>query len=131
MQRRVDQYLLGMAAVPVAAESSAMLIVPQLAGVMNIFVGLMLTGGILFGVGGFIEYISHLGLQERDAGLEHMKLGIGILFTLALLLWLAQFVQSHVPLVITLLGAGVIFMIAWLFISEYSKPAAPEKPEKK
>lgn len=119
------------AAGDVAAGQSAMEVIPQLAGVLNIFVGLMLTLGILFFVGGFIEYIAHLGIKEREKGLEKMHLGVVVLFVLAALLWLSQFVQGHTALVITLLGAALVLFLGWVFLGDVLAPAPEAKPEKK
>lgn len=111
-------------------EQNAVQVVPQLAGLFNVFVGGMLTLGILFGVGGFIEYITHLGLQMRDQGLERMKWGIYVLFVLAVILWLSQFVQKNVPLVIFTLGALVVLLIGWFILSELTAPKKEEEKKK-
>lgn len=111
-------------------EQNAVQVVPQLAGLFNVFVGGMLVTGILFGVGGFIDYITHLGLQQRDNGLEYMKWGIYILFMLAVILWLSQFIQHHVAFTITMLGAVLVFGIMWVIASELLAPKK-EEPEKK
>ncbi|MBM3272268.1 hypothetical protein FJY94_03285 [Candidatus Kaiserbacteria bacterium] len=119
------------AASTAASGQSAMQVIPQLAGILNIFVGLMLTTGILFFVGGFIEYIAHLGIKEREKGLEKMHLGVAILFVLAALLWLSQFVQGHTAFVITLLGAALVLFLGWVFLGDLLAPAPEAKPEKK
>lgn len=119
--------MLALPACASAQEASAVL--PQLAGFANIFVGLMLvTAFLLFG-GGFLQYITHLGLDERDEGLGYMKWGVSVAFTLAVLLGFAQFVQLHVTLVIFTLGALVVILIGWFILSEVLAP--PEKKEEK
>lgn len=129
MKRPAVWLAYGLGGVPTAVDPTAQQIIPQFAGIMNVFVGGMLVLGILFGLGGFIEYITHLGLQQRDNGLAYMKWGIYILFTLAILLWFAQFIQKNVTLMIFVLGALVVLLIGWFILSEVFAPS--EKKEEK
>lgn len=112
-------------------EQNAVQVVPQLAGLFNVFVGGMLVIGVTFGVGGFIDYITHLGLQQRDNGLEYMKWGIYTLFLLAVILWLSQFIQHNTAFTIAVLGAAIVFGIIWLIASDLLAPKKEESEKKK
>jgi len=66
----------------------------QVAGLFNIVTGLMVVAGITVFVGGFIEYLAHLGTDIRDRGIRMMEWGVVILFVLILVLGVVHLVQN-------------------------------------
>ena len=88
----------------------------QAVGFLNILVGLMLVAAILFFVGGFMGWITRLGLTGRDQGLKFMSWGVSILFVLVVGLALIRFVQFHTQLVLTLLAVALVALAAYVAI---------------
>ena len=88
----------------------------QAVGFLNILVGFMLVAAILFFVGGFMGWITRLGLTGRDQGLKFMSWGVSILFVLVVGLALIRFVQFHTQLVLTLLALALVALAAYVAI---------------
>ena len=112
-----------------AQESGGVLV--RLAGYANILVGLLLVAGLLAFFGGFIQYIMHLGYDEREEGLHFMKWGVSVLFVLVVMLWIVQMVQQHTAAVMSLLGAALALLVLWMVGVALLTPSPEEKPEKK
>lgn len=106
-----------------AAQSAA-----AVAGVFNIFVGLMLVSAFLLFFGGLVIWFIRLGTYPtfRDDAIEYMQWGVAILFVLIILLAAVQFVQNHTGTAMFVLGVVLVGLIAWAILTVAS---APEKTE--
>ncbi len=90
--------------------------VAQAFGFFNILVGLMLVAGLLLFFGGFIAYLTRLGLENRLQGLMYMYWGLSILFVLIVLLGLVHYLQFHPTVVFTILAVIAVGFMAWAAI---------------
>ena len=68
--------------------------ITTIAGLFNIVIGVLLTGGILSFIGGFIEYIVRLGTDRKSDGEMRMKWGVATLFTIILMLVVVRVFQA-------------------------------------
>lgn len=103
-------------------------VISQIAGLFNIISGLMLVFAFLFFFGGLGMWVGRLGTYPtyRDDAIELMQWGVVILFVLAVLLALVQFVQKHTAMASFLVGIVVVGLLGWLILSA----ATAQKPEK-
>jgi hypothetical protein len=87
----------------------------------NIVVGLMLVGSVLLMIGGLILWYVRLGTYPtyRDQAIEMMEWAVAILFVLAVLLGIAQFVQTHMALAMMLIGAAVALVVLYAVGSSF------------
>ena len=85
-------------------------------GFLNVVAGLMLVLAILLFVGGFVGWVTRLGLTGRDEGIYYMVYGAYILAALIVVLAVIHFVQFHTQLVLTLLGVAIVILIGWFAI---------------
>jgi hypothetical protein len=85
------------------------------AGVFNIFVGLMLVAAFLLFFGGLVVWFIRLGTfpTYRDDAIEYMEWSVAILFMLVVLLALEQFIQNHTATASVVLGFIVVGLVAW------------------
>lgn len=81
----------------------------------NIIVGLMLVTAVLFMTGGIMLWYVRLGTfpTYRDTAIDMMQWAVAILFVLAVLLGVAQFVQTHMAA--SMIGVGVIIAAAVVY----------------
>jgi len=88
----------------------------QTAGLFNIMVGLMLVAAFLLFFGGLGMWFARLGTWPtyRDEGISLMQWGVGVLFVLAILLAVVQFVQKHAALAAFLVGVVIVIGVAIL-----------------
>ena len=94
-------------------------VLSQVSGVFNIMVGLMLVAAFLFFFGGLGMWFTRLGTYPtyRDDAIELMQWGVGILFVLAVLLAVVQFVQTHAALASLIVGILVVIGVALVVVS--------------
>lgn len=103
----------------------------DIAGLFNIFVGLMLVAALIAYGGGFIVWATRLGSwpSPRDEAIRIMMWAPAILFTLVVLLAVVQFFQNHpragAYILSTLALLVVIAVIVYLALH-----AGAEKDEK-
>lgn len=101
--------------------------VAQAFGFFNIIVGVMLVIAILLFLGGFIVYLSRLGLEGRvSGGLRYMYRGIAVLIVLVILLGIVNFLQFHPEIVFAALGIVIVAAGAWAAIKISQQPAEEE-----
>jgi hypothetical protein len=92
--------------------------IATIVGLFNIIVGLMVVAAFLMMGGGIVLWYVRLGLfpSYRDEAIKMMQWGVAILFVLVVLLWVAQFVQTHKALatmvVIAVVAAAVAYFVA-------------------
>ncbi|MBV9159283.1 MAG: hypothetical protein JO019_01645 [Candidatus Kaiserbacteria bacterium] len=88
---------------------------PQFVGLFNIFVGIMLTLSMLILGGGIIMWIVRLGTwpSYREEAIRLLEWAVGILFTLVILLLVAQAVQQHTAGAVFVLGLIIIALIVY------------------
>lgn len=89
---------------------------PDVFGLFNIFVGLMVTAAILTFVTGFVVWVVRLGIIGRQEGIRIMEWGVVILFVLVVLLAFVQYFTSHSQAVALLIAAVAAIFIGWIVI---------------
>jgi hypothetical protein len=101
------------------------------AGVFNIFAGLMLVAAVLLMGTGAVLWIVRLGTYPtyRDEAIELMKWAVTVLFVLIVLLVVARIVQ-HYPMQ-TAFGIGVVFftIVAWYVVNELTTAETSKEHE--
>jgi cytochrome bd-type quinol oxidase subunit 2 len=100
----------------VSSATSTNTTLSQIFGFFNIMVGLMLVAALLLFFGGFISYLTRLGLDNRVQGLRYMYWGLTILFVLIVLLGVVNYVQYHQAVVFAIVGVLVVIFVAWAVI---------------
>lgn len=101
--------------------------VAQAFGFFNIVVGVMLVIAILLFLGGFIVYLSRLGLEGRvSGGLRYMYRGVAILIVLVILLGIVNFLQFNPQVVFAALGVVIVALGAWAAITISQQPSEEE-----
>jgi cytochrome bd-type quinol oxidase subunit 2 len=118
---------------PAAAHADATQTVAQVAGLFNIFVGLMLTAAILTFATGFGLWCTRIGTwpSYRTEAVKIMEWSVVILFVLVVLLAIVQFFQNHRQVASYILSIIVILFIIWVIVVLASAPKAEKKEEKK
>lgn len=98
---------------------------PQFIGLFNIIAGLMLTVSILLLGTGIIMWFARLGTvgTYRDEAIKVMMWGVGVLFTLILMLLLVRFVQDYTRNAMYILGFIIIGALAYFLATTSSAPA--------
>lgn len=99
------------------------------AGVFNIFVGLMLVASFLFFFGGLIMWFIRLGTYPtyRDEAIVYMQWAVAILFILVVLLAAVQFIQDHTATASVILGFVIVGVVAWgVFALATAEPAGED-----
>ncbi|PIR83702.1 hypothetical protein COU18_03445 [Candidatus Kaiserbacteria bacterium CG10_big_fil_rev_8_21_14_0_10_51_14] len=119
--RYVIRYIQGVAVlVGVVPISASAFTIPQVIGLFNVFVGLMLTVAILLFCAGFITWIARLGTwpSYRTEAIKIMEWSVVVLFVLVVLLAIVQFFQNHpraagyvVSTIVLLVVLGAIFVV--------------------
>lgn len=106
-------------------------VISQVSGLFNIMVGLMLVFAFLFFFGGLGMWFVRLGTWPtyRDEAIRLMQWGVVILFVLAALLAIVQFVQKHVAAATFLVGIVIVIGVAWMVVTV--SQAKGEDDEKK
>ncbi len=107
------------------------LTVSQVAGMLNIGAGVLFVAALLMFGGGFVTWIIHLGLPHRDEGIIWMEHGVKTLFTLACILILVRFTQSHTQAVLQVLAIAVILLGGYLVIMAMRESGGEEDEKKK
>jgi hypothetical protein len=104
-------------------------VISEIAGLFNIMVGLMLVFSFLFFFGGFGLWFTRLGTfpTYRDEAIKLMEWGVVVLFVLAVLLFVVQFVQKHAAVAAFLVGIAIVGAVAVLVI----KTSETKDPEEK
>jgi len=90
--------------------------VSQFFGFFNIIVGLMLVASLLLFFGGFIAYLTRLGLENRMDGLKYMYYGISVLFVLIVLLAIVHYLQFNPTVVFVIVAIVIVIFGAWAAI---------------
>src|SRR3989344_3421566 len=101
----------------------------QVAGILNIFVGLMATAAILTFAAGLGYYFARLGLEGRKVGLHIMEWGVALVFVLIVLLALVRFVRLHIETVLAIVSFVVLISIIIALI--HFAAAGKEKKEER
>ena len=83
----------------------------QVAGILNIFVGLMATAAVLTFAAGLGYYFARLGLDSRKVGLHIMEWGVALVFVLIVLLALVRFVRLYTETVLAVISFGVLIFV--------------------
>lgn len=93
-------------------------VLSEVAGLFNIMVGLMLTLSFLMFFGGLGMWFVRLGTYPtyRDEAIKLMTWAVAILFVLAVLLAVVQFVQRHTALASFLVGVAIVIAVAWVAV---------------
>ncbi len=104
-------------------------VLPNVAGLFNIMVGLMLVFAFLFFFGGFGMWFTRLGTYPtyRDEAIRLMQWGVVVLFVLAVLLFIVQFVQKHAAVAAFLVGIVIVAAVALLFIKASQAKGSEEE----
>lgn len=90
--------------------------ISHLAGLLNIFSGVLLVLAVGFFVSGFFKWITHIGLPHRDEGILSMSQGVSMLFFLVVMLWVVRIVQYHSQAVMRILAIAVVLFGGWVVI---------------
>lgn len=98
---------------PVAATGTLALV----AGYLNIGVGLVLVALIGMFIGGFMLWLTHLGLPHRDEGIKWMERAVSTLFWLVVVLAGVRFAQYYPQIVVLLVALAVIGLGVWAAVS--------------
>lgn len=98
-------------------------------GLFNIVVGLMVVAAFLMMGGGLALWYVRLGLfpSYRDEAIKMMQWGVAILFVLVILLWVAQFVQTHKALATMLVIAVVAAAVAYFVVTQVLTSSGEEE----
>lgn len=93
-------------------------VLSEVAGLFNIMVGLMLTLSFLMFFGGLGMWFVRLGTYPtyRDEAIKLMTWAVVILFVLAVLLAVVQFIQQHTALASFLAGIAIVIGVAWVAV---------------
>jgi hypothetical protein len=100
--------------------------ISQVAGLFNILAGLMLVVSFLLFFGGLGMWMARLGTfpTYRDDAIVMMQWGVAILFVLAALLALVQFIQKNTDIAYMILGGVVVAVGIWIALT-----VAAQKPD--
>lgn len=100
----------------------------QVAGILNIFVGLLVVAAfVAFGTG-LVYYLAHLELEKRIHGIYIMEWGVSIVFVLIVLLAIVKFVREYTAVVLGIISV-VVFLL--LIIAGIHAVSSGHKKEKK
>jgi hypothetical protein len=101
--------------------------VSQAFGFFNIFAGLMLVAGLLLFFGGFISYLTRLGLEGRVQGLRYMYWGETVLFVLILMLAVIHYLQFHPTIIFLIIGAIIVVFGSWAILQATASAGEEEE----
>jgi cytochrome bd-type quinol oxidase subunit 2 len=99
----------------------------QAFGFFNILAGLMLVAGLVLFFGGFIAYLTRLGLESRTQGLRYMYWGETVLFVLILMLAVVHYLQFHPTIVFILIGALIVLFGSWAILQAVANSGDEEE----
>ena len=102
-----------------------------LAGLFNIFVGLMLVCAVLMFFGGLIGWYLRRGPHpsNRDEMIRVLQWSVAILFVLVVMLGAIRFVQTYQAAAVFMLGIVIFIGAAWLVMTVVA--SAPKKEDEK
>lgn len=103
-------------------------VLSQVSGLFNIMVGLMLVAACMFFFGGLGMWFVRLGTWPtyRDEAIDLMQWGVAILFVLAVLLAIVQFVQNHYGAAVFVFGIIILIAVAWVVVTLSQAKGADE-----
>lgn len=106
--------------------------VGRVAGIFNVFVGLMLTAALVTYVFGFVMWWIRLGTwpSYRTEAIRVMEWSVAILFTLIVLLGIVQFFQQHQRAATYVISAIVLIIIIWAIVYIALHSGGEKKEEK-
>ena len=125
---------------PILASLGFVLLLPTVAsaeglsvivGVFNIFVGILLALSLIIYVGGMIVWVIRLGAwpSYRDEAIGILKWPVAILFVVAILLAIANLVQTHLRQATFVLGVIIVIAVAWFIINTAAQGTAHKEKE--
>lgn len=114
-----------------APASAHALTLTQVAELFNIFVGLMLTVGLLIYFAGLGVYFSRLGTwpNHRDKAIKIMEWGIAVLFVLIVILIVVHHFQTY-PKIVSVILATLVLLVVAIFGARVLFAGGGEKEEK-
>lgn len=96
-------------------------------GLFNIIVGLMIVAAFLLFFGGFIGYITRLGLVGREQGLHYMNWGVTVLFVLIILIGIVQYFQRNPQAMFAVVGFAISAAVLWLVFKAMQDSGSDEE----
>lgn len=92
-------------------------------------VGLMLVFAFIFFFSGLGMWFVRLGTWPtyRDEAIAYMQWGVVILFVLAVLLAVVQFVQEHTAIASFVVGIVLVVAVAWMVVTLSQSKKSEEK----
>lgn len=104
-------------------------VLSSIAGLFNIMAGLMLVAAFLLFFGGGAMWFTRLGTSPtyRNDAINLMKWAVVVLFVLAILLFLVQFVQQHAAVAAFIVGVVVVGLVLWVIFSVATGPKADKE----
>ncbi|HVU75356.1 MAG TPA: hypothetical protein VHD38_00755 [Candidatus Paceibacterota bacterium] len=101
----------------------------QIAGILNIFVGLMLVAAFLLYFGALIGWAIRLGVYPsyRDEMIHLMMWANAVLFVLVVLLAIVHFLQSYLAVASFLFGILIFFGVIWLIVQVATAQGAEDE----
>lgn len=92
------------------------MVISQVVGIFNIFVGLMLVSSFLLFFGGLMGWFSRLGVWPgyRDDMIRYQMWGVAVMFMLVVLLAAAHFIQYYQGIAAFLFGLLIFIAVVWL-----------------
>ena len=120
--------LAGVDAADAAAQGASMSL-GGLFGLFNVVAGLMLTAGLLMFFGGFVAYLTRLGLEGRSDGLRYMSWGVTVLFVLIILLAIVHYIQFNPTIVYWIFGFLALCFLTWAILTTMRESAAHKEDE--
>lgn len=87
------------------------------AGYLNIGVGIVLVVMLGMYLGGFMLWLTHLGLPHRDEGIALMERAVSILFWLIVVLAALRFAQFYPQVVVFAIAVVIIGLGVWAAVS--------------
>jgi hypothetical protein len=105
------------------------MLLTQVAGIFNIFVGVMLVAAFLLYFGALIGWAIRLGVYPgyRDEMIHLMMWANVVLFVLVVLLAAVHFLQAYRAQAAFLFGIALFFAIAWLVLKTVTAPKEEEE----
>jgi hypothetical protein len=105
--------------------------ISTIVGLFNIIVGLMLVAALLLMGGGLMLWYVRLGVHPsyRDDAIDLMQWSVAILFVLVVLLWVAQWVQTHKALSMMIIVAAVAALVVYFVATQVLAGSGAEEDE--
>ena len=90
-------------------------LISQIAGLFYVVVGLAVVAAFLMMGAGTIMWVVRLGTDQnyRDDAIHLMEYSVATLFTLALVLGVVEFVQTHTSITLYILSIAIILLLIW------------------